>query len=98
MEVPLTDATGQMQRLVDVRKAPYLYTLLNEWSGTLVLAVGAGVGLAAAVGTVRFIFGWSLKPLIYLTLVPILALTLYMSMDAEMSKVLGLAFDCGAVQ
>ncbi len=93
-------AIGALQTagsLVDVTKAPYLFTLLTDWAGTLVLAVGAGVGLAAAIGTVRFIYGWSLKPLIYTTLVPILGLTLFMSTDPEMMKVLGLAFDCGAV-
>ncbi|SVD75156.1 uncharacterized protein METZ01_LOCUS428010, partial [marine metagenome] len=44
-------AIGALQTagsLVDVTKAPYLYTLLTDWSQTLVLAVGAGVGLAAA--------------------------------------------------
>jgi len=93
-------AIGALQTagsLVDVTKAPYLFALLNEWAGTLVLAVGAGVGLAAAIGTLRFIYGWSLKPLIYMTLVPVLLLTVYMARDAELMKVLGLAFDCGAV-
>ena len=71
--------------------------MLTEWSGTLVLAVGTGVGFAAALGTVRFIYGWSLKPLIYATLVPVLTITLYMAADPELMKVLGLAFDCGAV-
>lgn len=93
-------AIGALQAagsLVDVAKAPYLYTLLTDWSGTLVLAVGVGVGLAAAVGTIRFIFGWSLKPLIYLTLTPVLLGSAYMTLDTELSKTLGLAFDCGAV-
>jgi hypothetical protein len=93
-------AIGALQTagsLVDVTKAPYLYTLLTNWAGTLVLAVGAGVGFAAALGTVRLIYGWSLKPLIYITLVPLLGVTLFMSTDDEMMKVLGLAFDCGAV-
>ncbi len=93
-------AIGALQTagsLVDVTRAPYLYTLLTDWAGTLVLSVGAGVGLAAALGTIRFIYGWSLKPLIYITLTPVLLLTLYMSTDAELMKVLGLAFDCGAV-
>jgi len=93
-------AIGSLQMagsLVDVNKAPYLYTLLNDWSGILVLAVGVGVGLAAALGTIRFIFGWSLKPLIYMTITPVLLVSLYMAMDEELSKVLGLAFDCGAV-
>lgn len=93
-------AIGALQTagsLVDVNKAPYLYTLLNDWSGILVLAVGVGVGFAAALGTIRFIFGWSLKPLIYMTLAPVLLVSFYMAMDEELSKVIGLAFDCGAV-
>lgn len=93
-------AIGALQTagsLVDVTKAPYLYTLLTDWAGTLVLSVGAGVGLAAALGTVRFIYGWSLKPLIYCTLAPIMCLTVYLAIDPELSKVLGLAYDCGAV-
>ena len=93
-------AIGALQTagsLVDVNKAPYLYTLLNDWSGILVLAVGVGVGLAAALGTIRFIFGWSLKPLIYMTFAPVLMISFYMSLDEDLSKVIGLAFDCGAV-
>lgn len=93
-------AIGALQTagsLVDVTKAPYLFAILNDWSGVLVLAVGGGVGLAAVLGTVRFIYGWSLKPMIYATLVPIMGLTFYLAADAELSKVLGLAFDCGAV-
>tara|TARA_R110002073_G_scaffold2257_8_gene15530 strand:- start:1251 stop:3038 length:1788 start_codon:yes stop_codon:yes gene_type:complete len=93
-------AIGALQTagsLVDVTKAPYLFTLLNDWSGVLVLSVGVGVGLAAALGTVRFIFGWSLKPLIFITLVPVMLISIYMALDPELSKVLGLAFDCGAV-
>ena len=92
-------AIGALQTagsLVDVTKAPYLYTLLNDWAGTLVLSVGVGVGLAAALGTIRFIYGWSLKPLIFITLVPVLGTSIYMALDPELSKVLGLAFDCGA--
>ncbi len=91
-------AIGALQTagsLVDVAKAPYLYTLLTTWAGTLVLAVG--VGLAAALGTIRFIYGWSLKPLIYITLTLVLLISIYMSTDPELAKVLGLAFDCGAV-
>ena len=86
--------TGQ---LIAVQTAPYLYTLLNDWSGALVLVVGCGVGLAAVLGTLRLIYGWSLKPMIYLTLVPALGLSLYVSTHPELQKVLGLAWDCGAV-
>jgi hypothetical protein len=94
---PAIGALKTAGSIVDVTKAPYLYTLLNEWSDTLVLIVGMGVGLAAVLGTLRFIYGWSLKPFIYCTMIPTLGLTLYIMTDPELSKVLGLAWDCGAV-
>ncbi len=93
-------AIGALQAVgagVDVTKAPYLYTLLNDWAGVLVLMVGAGVGLAAVLGALRFLRGWSLKPLIYMALAPTLLLTMYMMNDPELAAVLGLAWDCGAV-
>ncbi len=94
---PAIGALQAVGSIVDVEKAPYLYTLLNEWSGTLVLMVGAGVGFAAVLGTMRFLYGWSLKPIIYLALLPALALTIFCTMHPELNKILGLAWDCGAV-
>ncbi len=82
---------------VAVARAPYLYALLNEYAGTLVLVVGAGVGLAAVLGTLRFLYGWSLKPLIYLSLAPVLLLSIYAAGDPDLRVVLGLAWDAGAV-
>jgi len=82
---------------VDPTIAPYLWSLLNQWAGVLVLVVGASVGLAAVLGTLRFIQGWSLKPLIYATLVPTVGLTLYLHVRPELTTVLGLAWDSGAV-
>ncbi|MEC8289593.1 MAG: DUF1538 family protein, partial [Pseudomonadota bacterium] len=60
-------AIGALQAFgssVDVIRAPYLYEVLNNWTMPLVLIVGAGVGMAAILGTLRFVRGWSLKPLI----------------------------------
>lgn len=94
---PAIGALQAVGSIVDVRKAPYLYTLLNDWTGSLVLVVGVGVGLAAVLGTLRFLNGWSLKPMIYAALVPTLGLTVYCMMDPELTKILGLAWDCGAV-
>lgn len=82
---------------VSVEQAPYLYALLNQWSDILVLVIGASVGFAAVLGTLRFLYGWSLKPMIYLALAPVLMLTLYANVDPELQKVIGLAWDCGAV-
>jgi len=82
---------------VSVEQAPYLYALLNSWSDVLVLVVGVSVGLAAVMGTLRFIYGWSLKPIIYSALIPVLALTLFASTDEDLKNIIGLAWDCGAV-
>jgi hypothetical protein len=93
-------AIGALQAFgssVDVKTAPYLYELLNNWTLPLVLIVGAGVGFAAILGTVRFIRGWSLKPMIYLTLIPIVILTAYCWYDPNLRSILGLAWDSGAV-
>ena len=94
---PAIGALKAAGSIVKVESAPYLYTLLNHWAETLVLVVGIGVGAAAVLGTLRFLYDWSLKPLIYMTLVPTIGLTLYISTDPELSKMLGLAWDCGAV-
>ncbi len=82
---------------VSVERAPYLYALLNDWASELVLVVGASVGLAAVVGTLRFLNGWSLKPLIYAAVVPVLGLSLYVASDPDLRTALGLAWDTGAV-
>jgi len=93
-------AIGALQaagRIVSVERAPYLYALLNQYADTLVVVIGASVGLAAVIGTLRFLYGWSLKPLIFLSLVLVLAPTAYAATDAELAKTIGLAWDAGAV-
>ena len=93
-------AIGALQAFgasVDVARAPYLYELLNNWTLPLVLMVGGGVGLAAILGTVRFVKGWSLKPMIYAALLPVVILTIYAWFDPNLKSILGLAWDCGAV-
>ncbi len=93
-------AIGALQvagSIVDPEKAPYLFTLLNDRSGATVLLVGLGVGLAAVLGTVRFLRGWSLKPLIFMSLAPTLVLSVIAFLDPELTKIVGLAWDCGAV-
>lgn len=94
---PAIGALKAAGAIVSVESAPYLYTLLNDWSEVLVLVVGIGVGAAAVVGTLRFLYDWSLKPLIYVTLISTIGLTLYINLNPELSKTLGLAWDCGAV-
>ena len=83
--------------LVDPEKAPALYYLLMVQTEPTVLLVGIGVGLAAIIGTMRFLYDWSLKPLIYISLIPGTLLTAYCAMDSNLSSIVGLAWDCGAV-
>ncbi|MEC8051631.1 MAG: DUF1538 domain-containing protein [Myxococcota bacterium] len=94
---PAIGALKAAGQIVQVEKAPILFALLNQWSEILVMVVGAGVGFAAVLGTLRFIYGWSLKPMIYLALIPALGLTIYAFFDDELYKIIGLAWDCGAV-
>jgi hypothetical protein len=94
---PAIGALKAAGQLVKVETAPYLYTLLNDWADVLVLVVGMGVGAATVLGTVRLLYGWSLKPFIYITLIPTLLLTFFIQQNDELSKMIGLAWDCGAV-
>ncbi|MBI4178505.1 DUF1538 domain-containing protein [bacterium] len=82
---------------VKAENAPILYALLNDWSLATVLCVGLGVGVAATIGTMRFIYGWSLKPLIYLSVTPTSIITGICYFYPNMRTVIGLAWDCGAV-
>lgn len=93
-------AIGALQvagQIVDPKVAPYLYTLLNDRVDSTVLVVGAGVGVAAVIGTLRFLYNWSLKPLIYISLVPITLLTAYCFFNPDLRSMIGLAWDTGAV-
>lgn len=93
-------AIGALQAagsVVDAARAPHLYVLLNQWAGTLVFIVGAGVGAAAVLGTVRFLYGWSLKPLIYASTIPTLLLTAWFMTDEHLRTIVGLAWDTGGV-
>jgi hypothetical protein len=83
--------------LVDPEKAPLLYYALMAQTETTVLLVGFGVGLAAVIGSMRFLYGWSLKPLIYMSLIPCVVLTAICALNPNLTSIIGLAWDCGAV-
>ena len=77
--------------------SPLLYMLLNTYSSTLILTVGIGVGVAVALGMFRFFFNWSIKPFIFIIIPLLLLLSIYAYFDANLTKIIGLAWDCGAV-
>ena len=79
-------------------EAPLLFVILNKYSNILVYSVGAGVGFAVVFGMLRFLYGWSLKPFIYVLVSGLSALTLFGIFYSEnMLHLTGLAWDCGAV-
>jgi hypothetical protein len=94
---PAIGALQEAGKIVDPAKAPVLFTLLTSQANLLKALVGVGVGAAAVLGTLRFVYNWSLKPLIYMSVIPTLILTGYAFFDPEMRQVIGLAWDCGAV-
>ncbi len=77
--------------------APLLYSLLNDFSGQLVLSVGVGVGVAVLLGVLRFFYGWSLKYLIVPGVAILSTLTIVAHLNPILQPILGLAWDCGAV-
>lgn len=82
---------------VDPDKAPLLYSLLHELSGQLVMAVGAGVGIAVLLGVLRFMKGWSLKTIIIPVVIVLCVITLFAHYNDILNPIIGLAWDCGAV-
>lgn len=94
---PAMGVLKEAGKIVDPSRAPLLYAMLNQYSGYTVLAVSIGVGVATLLGILMFIYGWRLKRLIYVSLAPTLALTAYSFGDKDLSQVIGLAWDCGAV-
>jgi hypothetical protein len=82
---------------VDPERAPLLHFLLVERPHYLSAIVSLGVGLAVVVGTLRFLYGWSLKPII----LPIVGLcilaTILAARNPALAGAVGLAWDSGAV-
>ncbi len=75
---PAITSLRPLARLVDPEVAPYLYCALMVKQELLVFCIGLGVGGAAMLGTLRFVRGWSLKPMILITIVPCLMCACYM--------------------
>lgn len=82
---------------VNAWEAPLLFMLLNQYAKALVLSVGGGVGLAVALGMVRFYYSWSLKPLIFILTSALILVTGWAYFIPNLRFITGLAWDCGAV-
>lgn len=78
-------------------QSPLLYKLLNHKASELVLAVGAGVAVAVALGMLRILYNFSLKPFLLVIVPVLLVLSVLADQSALVAPVLGLAWDCGAI-
>ena len=88
---PAIAALRPLATLVDPARAPYLYFVMNQQQELMVFAIGLGVGVAAIVGTLRFIMDWNLKPLIYLTLAPTIGCACYMQWgNPDLAPIVGM--------
>lgn len=95
---PAIASIRPLARLVSKTRTPYLHLLLNELQEPLIFSIGLGVGIAAVLGTLRFVHNWSLKPLIACTLGPAIACAIYMQWgDPDLVPLIGLAWDAGAI-
>jgi len=95
---PAIASLRPLATLVDPERAPYLYFVMNQQQELLVFAIAAGVGVAAVIGTLRFIMDWSLKPLIYITVAPTVGLACYMQWgNPNLTPLIGMSWDTGAV-
>jgi len=81
---------------VEPAQAPLLYSLLNEFSGQLVAAVGLGVGVAVALGIARFFYGWSLKLLVIPLVILLTGLTVWTYSNDTLRPIIGASTACRA--
>jgi hypothetical protein len=94
---PVFGALSAGSAHLDVRTDPYLHAILRQHPATLLAVLMAATGTAVALGLVRIVRGWPLRPLIMVTLVPALGLTGHQLFDPELARVPALAWDCGAL-
>jgi hypothetical protein len=77
--------------------SPLLYMLLGQYADKLVLSVGLGVGIAVSLGMFRFYYNLSIKPFILIIIPILMILSVFYSFNSNLGKIIGLAWDCGAV-
>lgn len=78
-------------------QAPLLFALLTRYANLLVVAIGVGVGLAVALAMARFLYNWSMKPILFAIVPLLLILTGASWFDENLRHLAGLAWDSGAV-
>mmetsp|Transcript_5545 Transcript_5545/g.14746 ORF Transcript_5545/g.14746 Transcript_5545/m.14746 type:complete len:601 (-) Transcript_5545:53-1855(-) len=82
---------------VNASDALLLWLLAPRRSFHLLTAVAMGVGAASALGLARLQYRWSMKPLIFSIVVPLLVLTAICWRSEVLTGIVGISWDCGAI-
>lgn len=77
--------------------APLLFALLGHRSLLLIGAIGAGVGIAFAIGMLRLLLRWSVKPMLLISAAAVVAVTIWARTEPNLALLCGLAWDAGAI-
>ena len=87
--------------LIEAKRAPILWALLNGWPLSLSIAVGLGAGLAAGMGLLRIQYAWPLRPMLYFTCAITFAVAFavqnFSATTGDAEGLIGIAWDLGAV-
>lgn len=94
---PAISLLQQQGSAVSPWAAPLQYWLLNNGSHWLIAAVAVGVSMAVVLGVLRFLRGWSIKPLIFTIIPLVLGLSIIAWLDPRCRSVVALAWDTGGV-
>lgn len=77
--------------------APLLFALLGRHSLLLILAIGAGVGIAFTLGMLRALRRWPLKPVLLVSVCVTIAATIAAGREPNLARLYGLAWDAGGI-
>lgn len=95
---PAVSSLRPLGREVDRIRAPYLYYMMNDGVEWLLVSIGIGVGIAAIIGTARFVYRWPFKPIALISTVICLSVSGLVNLLIEdLRPMLALAWDAGAV-
>ena len=95
---PAIGALLGLVSLVDPKLSPYLYYLLHTWVELLVFFIGLGMGVAAVLGTLRFVYGWKLRNLLAAITVPAMCFTAFFTWgNPDLYPIVGISWDVGCM-
>lgn len=95
---PATASLVPLGSLVNANAAPYVFIMLNRFRELTVAGIALGVGVAAVVGTLRFLRRWPIRWVVTLSALPCLLISCWMMWGTQDLRInIGLAWDCGAI-